>query len=74
MIDNSYGLLGVWYTYANLYLYLQYNHFEIIDSICLILAYIDNSIITQACILNNTIIGIIKQLMHLQYIHSPCPI
>ena len=23
-IDNSYGLLGVWYTYTNLYLYLQY--------------------------------------------------
>ena len=66
-------MVGVWYTYTNLYLYLQYNHFEIIDSICLILTYNDNNI-TQVSILHNTIIGIIKQLMHLQYIHSPCPI
>ena len=28
-IDNSYGLLGVWYTDTNLYLYLQYKHFDI---------------------------------------------
>ena len=29
--DNSYGSEAVWYTYTNLYLYLQYNHFEIIQ-------------------------------------------
>ena len=29
-IDNSYGLLGVWFTYTNLYLHLQYNHIEVI--------------------------------------------
>ena len=23
-IDNSYGLIGVWHTYTNLYLYSQY--------------------------------------------------
>ena len=35
----------------------------------------DNKIITQMYILNNTIIGIaFKQLMHIQYIYSPCPI
>ena len=28
-IDTSYGLLGVWYTYTNLYLYLQYEHYDI---------------------------------------------
>ena len=28
-MDNSYGLLGMWYTYTNLYLYLEYKHFEI---------------------------------------------
>ena len=43
-IDISYGLLGVWYTYTNLYLYVQYKHFEIIDSICSLLAYNDNNI------------------------------
>ena len=42
-IDNSYGLLGVWYTYTNLYLYLQYNHFEIIHSTCSVLAYNDKN-------------------------------
>ena len=41
-IDTSYGLLGVWYTDKNLYLYLQYKHFEIIYSICSTLAYNHN--------------------------------